>query len=240
MNFKFLRTGLRRGCDRSSSAFAAQAADISGAGATFPYPDLRKMGATSYKNEDRQQSELSVDRLGRRHQADQGQDGDFRRVRRAAGARGLSTRPASLQWPMVIGGDRAGRQPIDGVKPRRARARRPDARARSILGKITKWDDPAIAQLNPSRETCRSAPIVDRAPLRRLRHDLHLHQLSVAKSRPTGSRKVGDEHRGRMAGRASAPRAMRASPTTSPQTKGSIGYVEYAYAKQNKIDFDEA
>ena len=36
---------------------------------------------------------------------------------------------------------------------------------------------------------------------------------------------------------ASAPRATRASPTTSRSTKGSIGYVEYAYAQQNKLTY---
>ena len=35
---------------------------------------------------------------------------------------------------------------------------------------------------------------------------------------------------------ASAPRAMRASPTTSTQTNGSIGYVEYAYAQAEQDD----
>ena len=30
---------------------------------------------------------------------------------------------------------------------------------------------------------------------------------------------------------------MKASPTTSRNTKGSIGYVEYAYAKQNKLTY---
>ena len=42
----------------------------------------------------------------------------------------------------------------------------------------------------------------------------------------------------RSSGRsASAPRATKASPTTSANTKGSIGYVEYAYAKQNKLTY---
>ena len=30
---------------------------------------------------------------------------------------------------------------------------------------------------------------------------------------------------------------MRASPTIVAQTKGAIGYVEYAYAKQNKMTY---
>ena len=46
------------------------------------------------------------------------------------------------------------------------------------LGKITKWNDPAIVDLNPGLE------LPDRrhhrrAPLRRLGHHLHLHQLPV-------------------------------------------------------------
>ena len=45
------------------------------------------------------------------------------------------------------------------------------------------------------------------------------------------------EHRGQVAGRHRRARATKASPTTSPQTKGSIGYVEYAYAKQNKMTY---
>ena len=57
---------------------AASAAEISGAGATFPYPIYAKW-AEAYKAEDRDQHELPVDRLGRRHQADHRQDGRFRR-----------------------------------------------------------------------------------------------------------------------------------------------------------------
>ncbi len=64
---------------------AAVAADISGAGATFPYPVYSKW-ADAYKKADRHRSQLSVDRLGRRHQADQGEDGDVRRFRHAAEA----------------------------------------------------------------------------------------------------------------------------------------------------------
>ncbi len=30
---------------------------------------------------------------------------------------------------------------------------------------------------------------------------------------------------------------MKASPATSRNTKGAIGYVEYAYAKQNKMTY---
>jgi phosphate transport system substrate-binding protein len=44
-------------------------------------------------------------------------------------------------------------------------------------------------------------------------------------------------HRGASGRSASAPRATKALPATSAQTKNSIGYVEYAYAKQNKLTY---
>ena len=51
----------------------AQAADISGAGATFPAPVYAKWAET-YKAQTGRRPELPGHRLGRRHQADQGQD----------------------------------------------------------------------------------------------------------------------------------------------------------------------
>ena len=64
----------------SASAFAG---DITGAGATFPYPIYSKWAA-AYKTEDRHRLELPVDRFGRRHRTDQGEDRHVRRVRHAA------------------------------------------------------------------------------------------------------------------------------------------------------------
>ncbi len=53
----------------------------------LPLSDLRQVGR-GLQGEDRHRHELSVDRLGRRHQADQGQDRRLRRLRHAAEARG--------------------------------------------------------------------------------------------------------------------------------------------------------
>ena len=64
-------------------ATVAQAADISGAGATFPYPIYAKW-ADMYKKETGSRPQLSVDWLGRRDQADQEQDGHIRRLGHAA------------------------------------------------------------------------------------------------------------------------------------------------------------
>jgi phosphate transport system substrate-binding protein len=65
----------------STSAFAT---DITGAGSTFIYPVLSKW-ADGYKKESGSAvNYLSVDRVGRGHQADPGQDRDIRRHRQAA------------------------------------------------------------------------------------------------------------------------------------------------------------
>ena len=78
---------------------AAFAADISGAGATFPYPIYAKW-ADAYKKETGNRPQLPVDRLRRRHQADQGQDRDLRRLRHAAQpAKSLTKRVwSSFRW----------------------------------------------------------------------------------------------------------------------------------------------
>ena len=75
----------------------AHAVDITGAGATFPFPIYAKW-AEAYKAEDRRGHELPVDRLGRRHQADPGQDRRLRRVRHAAQARRAGESRASRSF----------------------------------------------------------------------------------------------------------------------------------------------
>ena len=82
-----------------------------------------------------------------------------------------------------------------------------------FLGKITKWNDPAIAKLNAGVHAAGDRHH-RRAPLRRLGHDLHLGGLPVE-----GVAGVEDEGRRRTprsTGRpASAARATRASPASS-------------------------
>ena len=132
-----------------------------------------------------------------------------------------------------MGARRAGRQPR-GIKPGELTLDGPTL-ANIFLGEIKNWNDPAITKLNPGVKlpTHRDRR---RAPLGRFGHHLHLHQLPVQ-----GQRRMevqGRRRTPRSNGRsASAPRATKALPTTSAQTKGSIGYVEYAYAKQNKLTY---
>ena len=125
----------------------AQAADISGAGATFPYPIYAKW-ADAYKKGNRQRPELSVDRFRRRHQADHRPHRDLRRLRHAAAAgRARQDRLSSSSRPSWAASCRssistassAGELTIDGP-----------TLAKIYLGEIKKWNDPALKKLNPN------------------------------------------------------------------------------------------
>ena len=102
------------------------------------------------------------------------------------------------------------------------------------LGKITKWNDPAITALNPAL-ALPDAAIAAGAPRRRFRHHFiftnYLSKVNAewkakvgegtAVNWPTGAGGKGNE-------------GVAAFVQRLPN---SIGYVEYAYAKQNKMTY---
>ena len=121
------------------------------------------------------------------------------------------------QWPMIMGaivpvvnieGVKAGDMVFDG-----------ETLANIYLGKITKWDDPAIKKLNPKREAAVGRDR-RRSPLGRLGHHLQLHRLSLQGQRrlEVQGRRPAPRSNGRSA---SAPRATKASPAMSarPRTR---------------------
>ena len=111
----------------------------------------------------------------------------------------------------------------------------PEALAGIFLGKITTWNDPAIAKANPGVKLPDQSD--HRGPsFRRQRHDLHLHGLSFQ-----GQSGVGRAGRAKEL-RSSGPsvwvaRATKALPDMIRQMQGAIGYIELIYAVQNKIDY---
>jgi phosphate transport system substrate-binding protein len=126
----------------STSAFAAE--KITGAGATFPYPIYSKW-ADAYKETGNELNYQSV-----------GSGAGIAQIRSKTltfGATDMPLEPAQLekdglvQWPMVMGAI-VPVVNIQGIKPGELTF---DAEtlANIFLGKITKWDDPAIKKLNP-------------------------------------------------------------------------------------------
>src|SRR5690242_7384046 len=124
----------------------AQAADISGAGATFPYPIYAKW-ADTYKKETG---------VGLNYQSI-GSGGGIKQIQAKTVTFGASDLPLQqaqlqkdglIQFPMVMGGVvmvvnlegvKPGELVIDGT-----------TLAKMFLGEIKTWNDPAIAKLNPN------------------------------------------------------------------------------------------
>src|SRR5438445_3741094 len=135
------------------SPVAAKAVDISGAGATFPYPVYAKW-ADAYKKETG---------VGLNYQSI-GSGGGIKQIKAKTVTFGASDAPlpgkeldeAGLaQFPMVMGGI-VPVVNLDGIKPGGLVIDGPTL-ARIYLGEIKKWDDPAIAKLNPSAKLPSSA-----------------------------------------------------------------------------------
>jgi len=211
----------------STSAFAA---DITGAGATFPFPIYSKW-ADAYKKETG--NGLNYQSIG--------SGGGIKQIEAKTVTFGASDMPLKVeqldkdglvQWPMVMGaivpvvnidGIKAGDLVFDG-----------ETLANIYLGKITKWDDPAIKKLNPNAKLPSEAITVVRRSdgsgttfnftdyLSKVSADWKSKVGSgTAVEWPTGVGAKGNEG---VSGNIS-------------QTKNSIGYVEYAYAKQNKLTY---
>ena len=125
---------------------AATAAEISGAGATFPAPVYQKW-AEAYKKETN---------IGLNYQSI-GSGGGIKQIEAGTVTFGASDKPLEqkeleanglVQWPMVIGGV-VPTVNIEGVKP--GELVLDGATVADIyLGTISKWNDPKIKALNPS------------------------------------------------------------------------------------------
>ena len=126
-------------------AFGAQAIDITGAGATFPYPIYAKW-AEAYRTKTG---------IGLNYQSI-GSGGGIKQIQNKTvdfGASDMPLKPEELdkdgllQFPTVIGGD-VPVVNLEGVKPGELKLTGP-LLADIYLGKVAKWNDPAIAKLNP-------------------------------------------------------------------------------------------
>jgi phosphate transport system substrate-binding protein len=208
----------------------AAAAEISGAGATFPYPIYAKW-AEAYKAK----AGISM------NYQSIGSGGGIKQITAKTvdfGASDMPLKPAELdkaglqQFPMVMGGVVLVVN-LQGVKPGELKLDGP-AVAGMYLGKIAKWNDPAIVQLNPG------VKLPDKAIATVHRSDgsgtnfIFTHYLSEID--PEFKDKVGEntsvEFPGGLGGKGNEGVAAIAS-----RTDGAIGYVEYAYALQNKMNY---
>jgi phosphate transport system substrate-binding protein len=212
------------------SSLAANAADISGAGATFPYPIYAKW-ADAYKKETG---------VGLNYQSI-GSGGGIKQIKAKTVTFGASDAPLPgkeldesglAQFPMVMGAI-VPVVNIDGVKPGDLTLDGPTI-AKIYMGEIKSWDDPAITKLNPNAKLPKQAIV----PVRRSDGSGTTYNFAyyLAEVSPEWKAKVGVSTALQWPVGIGA-KGNEGVANNVGQTKGSIGYVEYAYAKQNKLTY---
>jgi phosphate transport system substrate-binding protein len=212
------------------SSVAAYAADISGAGATFPYPIYAKW-ADTYKKETG---------VGLNYQSI-GSGGGIKQIKAKTvdfGASDKPLKPAELaasglyQFPTVMGGV-VPVVNLPGIKPGQVKLTGA-VLADIFMGGIKKWNDPRIAGLNKGVKL----PPLPITVVHRSDGSgtSFLFTSYLAMKNPLWAKKVG------ASDAVSWPTGIGGKGNDGvsafvKQTMGSIGYVEYAYAKQNKATF---
>jgi phosphate transport system substrate-binding protein len=206
----------------------ASAVDISGAGATFPYPIYGKWADAYNKETGVRMNYQSI-----------GSGGGIKQIQNKTVTFGASDMPLTpdevtksglVQFPTVIGGDVPVAN-LDGVKSGDLNLDGPTL-AKIFLGEIKRWNDPAIIKLNPAAKLPAQAIVVvhrsDGSGTTFIWTDYLSKVSAVWKS------KVGADTSVEWPAGIGA-KGNEGVANNVAQTKGSIGYVEYAYAKQNKM-----
>ena len=210
----------------------AKAADISGAGATFPYPIYAKW-AGAYKTQTG---------IGLNYQSI-GSGGGIKQIKAKTVTFGASDKPLKAseldeagltQFPAIVGGtvlvvNLAGIKPgelvLDG-----------DTTARIFLGEITQWDDPKIKALNPNVSLPNKAiAVVHRSDGS---GTTFLFATFLAQNNSTWSNQVGADTALQWPVGIGA-KGNEGVANMAKQTDGAIGYVEFAYAKQNNMTYTQ-
>jgi phosphate transport system substrate-binding protein len=210
------------------AAAPAVALDISGAGATFPYPVYAKW-ADTYKKETG---------VGLNYQSI-GSGGGIKQIQNKTVTFGATDAPLKgeqltkdglIQFPMVMGGIVPVIN-VEGIKPGDITLDGPTL-AKIFLGQIKAWNDPAIQKLNPSAKLPSQAiVVVHRSDGSGTTFNFAYYLAEIS---PEWKTKVGYNTSVEWPVGIGA-KGNEGVANNVAQTKGSIGYVEYAYAKQNKL-----
>ena len=212
----------------AASAGLSGAAEITGAGATFPYPLYAKW-AEAYKA--KTGHSLNYQSIG--------SGGGIRQIQNRTvdfGASDMPLKPEDLeksrltQFPTVIG----GAVPVvnlPDVKPGELKLTG-ELLAGIYLGTVKRWNDPAIAALNPAAKL----PAQDITVVHRSDGSgtTFIWSNYLSKVSPEWKQKVGEgtsiNWPAGIGGKGNEGVASYVQ-----RLPGSIGYVEYAYALQNKL-----
>ena len=210
----------------------AHAADITGAGATFPYPIYAKW-AEAYKKETG---------VGLNYQSI-GSSGGIRQINNKTVAFGATDAPVKgedldrlgqVQFPAVIGGTvpvinlegfRPGELQITGA-----------VMAEVFMGNIVKWNDPKLLALNPGKKLPdQNITVVHRADGSGTTFNWTDYLTTVS---PEWASRVGRGAAVKWPAASSVGgKGNEGVAANVNRVKGAIGYVEYAYVKKNNMTF---
>jgi phosphate transport system substrate-binding protein len=211
---------------------SAIAADITGAGATFPFPVYAKW-AEAYK---------AATGTGLNYQSI-GSSGGLKQIRAKTVAFGASDAPVKgadldkdgmVQFPAIVGGT----VPVfnlDGIKPGDMKITGP-VLADIFLGNITKWNDAKLAALNPGVALPDTAiTVVHRADGSGTTFNFTDYLAAVS---PDWASKVGKGAAVKWPAASSVGgKGNEGVAANVNRVKGAVGYVEYAYVKKNNMPF---
>jgi len=228
MRMKQLLTSFVVGASAAMAFSSALAADMTGAGATFPYPIYAKW-AEAYK---------ASTGNGLNYQS-VGSGAGIKQIKAKTVDFGASDMPLKaeeldadglMQFPAIMGGVVTVVN-LDGIAPGQLKLTGPVV-ADIYLGKITEWNNAAIAALNPGvKLPATEITVVHRADGS---GTSFLFTDYLSKVNPEFKTKIG-------AGTAVkwvtgvGGKGNDGVAANVQRIKGAIGYVEWAYAKKNKI-----
>jgi phosphate transport system substrate-binding protein len=209
-------------------ASALQAQTITGAGATFPFPLYAKWADEYKKTTGISMNYQSIGSGGGIKQI-QSKTVDFGATDAPLNAEALA-KDGLVQFPAIIGGVVPVTN-MDNVQPGELKLTGP-VLADIYLGKIKNWNDKAITALNPGLKLDGAITVVRRSDGSGTTF-LFVDYLSKVSAEWKSKVGVGTavawpEGVGGKGNEGVAQYVQR--------IKGSIGYVEYAYAKRNKLD----
>lgn len=211
-----------------TSAFAADR--ITGAGATFPYPVYSKWAEAYHKENGTQLNYQAI-----------GSGGGIKQIEAHTVDFGASDKPLTpeeleknglMQFPTVMGGI----VPIVNIKGIKPGEMVLDGKtiADIYLGKVKKWNDKEIQDLNPNLNLpASSIAVVHRADGSGTTFNFTYYLADVSS---TWKKDVGVDASVQWPVGTGGKGNQGVSNYVS-QLKNSIGYVEYAYALQNKLTY---
>jgi phosphate transport system substrate-binding protein len=225
--------GLLAAVSTAVLTISAASADITGAGSTFVFPVMSKWAA-GYKTA----KGVSI------NYQSIGSGGGIKQIEANTVTFGASDMPLHaadlktndlIQFPIVVGGD-VPVVNIPGIKPGELLLDGPTL-AKIFLGEIKKWNDPQIKNLNPHA----ALPNLNILVVHRSDGSgtTFIWASYLSKVSPEWAKKVGADTAVEWPTGIGAKGNEGVSGNVQ-QVSGSIGYVEYAYARQAHLAYTRA